>query len=67
MVLFFFFFLAKTRLKSLSNTFKMTNVSLISKSDRVDQDRKTMGHLLLNANTTIQKKTLANQLQQGVK
>lgn len=45
----------------------MTNVSLISKSDRVDQDRKTMGHLLLNANTTIQKKTLANQLQQGVK
>ena len=45
----------------------MTNVSLISKSDRVDQDRKTMGHLLLNANATIQKKILANQLQRGVK
>ena len=54
-------------MKYLSKTFKMTNVSLISKSDRVDQDRKTMGHLLLNANGTIQKKILANQLQQGVK
>ena len=63
----FFFVLAKTPLKSLSNAFKMTNVSLISKSDRVDQDRKTMGHLLLNANTTIQKKILTNQLQEGVK
>lgn len=42
-------------------------MSLISKSDRVDQDRKTVSHLLLNANATIQKKTLANQLQQGVK